>query len=205
MSSGWFDGRLTVSSTQPLQPTQPVTNTVAILGLIFGFLFWPAGLILSIIGLNNVKKKGAEGKGLAIAGLIVSVLAAVTSVVLIAYLIFEVNAATTAVTQLGSSLTTPDTQASQDVTLGAPVAGTIAGVVGVPLTVVNSGTGTASYTVTVAAVSADGKTQYDQKAVFIQSLAAGQTATDSAEIYYPGGLPTTAVFKVTNVVRALDQ
>ena len=48
----------------------------AILSLIFAFLFWPLGLVFGIIALVQIKKNPAlKGKGLAIAGLVISVLA----------------------------------------------------------------------------------------------------------------------------------
>jgi hypothetical protein len=53
---------------------------VAVLGLVFAFVFWPAGLVLSIIGLQRTKRNGTGGRGLALAGLIVSIVAAVLAV-----------------------------------------------------------------------------------------------------------------------------
>lgn len=57
------------------------TETTAILGLVFAFLFWPAGLVLSIVGLSKSKKNGTSGTGLAIAGLVVSILIGIVSVI----------------------------------------------------------------------------------------------------------------------------
>lgn len=54
------------------QPSE--RNIYAILGLIFAFVFWPAGLILSFYGFGFSKIHNGRGKALAIAGLIVSVL-----------------------------------------------------------------------------------------------------------------------------------
>ena len=47
-------------------------NDFAILGLVFSILFGLPGLIFSIIGLNQIKKTGQEGKGMCIAGIIIS-------------------------------------------------------------------------------------------------------------------------------------
>ena len=52
----------------------PKTNVVAIIGFIFAFLFSPVGFIRSIIGAVHAKNCDGNGKGLAIAGVIVSVL-----------------------------------------------------------------------------------------------------------------------------------
>ena len=47
-------------------------NGLAIAGFICSFLVSLLGLILSIVGLNQIKKQGGKGKGLAIAGIIIS-------------------------------------------------------------------------------------------------------------------------------------
>jgi hypothetical protein len=39
---------------------------------VVSFLFLPAGLILSAIGLSDVKKSGERGKGLGLAGILLS-------------------------------------------------------------------------------------------------------------------------------------
>ena len=59
--------------------TKTGTNALAITGfvlslttLLLGVLSAIPGLILSIVGLNQIKKTGEEGRGLAIAGIIIS-------------------------------------------------------------------------------------------------------------------------------------
>ncbi len=47
-------------------------NILAILGLVFSFLVCIAGLVLSILGYRKADEMGGEGKGLALAGIIVS-------------------------------------------------------------------------------------------------------------------------------------
>ena len=47
-------------------------NGLAIAGFICSFLVSLPGLILSIVGLNQIKKQGGKGKGLAIAGIIIA-------------------------------------------------------------------------------------------------------------------------------------
>jgi hypothetical protein len=46
--------------------------TIVLLGLIFAVVIWPVGLVLSILGLREVKRTGAPGRGMAKAGVIVS-------------------------------------------------------------------------------------------------------------------------------------
>ena len=48
------------------------TNVMAILSLIFSFIFAPIGLVFGFISLNQIKKSGEDGKNLAIAGLVIS-------------------------------------------------------------------------------------------------------------------------------------
>lgn len=59
------------------------TNSMAILGFIFSFLFSILGLIFSIIALKQIKEKKEEGKGLATAGLIISIIKLVFSIFII--------------------------------------------------------------------------------------------------------------------------
>lgn len=79
-----------MSTTQDPAPTHPTsqqvkpTSTMAVLGLIFGFVFWPLGIVLSVLGLRETRVGGPRaGRGLAIAGLVISLLAALVVVILI--------------------------------------------------------------------------------------------------------------------------
>lgn len=59
-------------------------NTKAILGFIFTFLFWPVGLVLSIMGRNEIKKNGGKGKGLTTASFVLCGLSIVSTIVITA-------------------------------------------------------------------------------------------------------------------------
>jgi hypothetical protein len=65
------------------------TNTWAILGLIFAFIFAPLGIIFSIIALVQIKKTGENGKGLAIAGLIVGIVFTLIWILYFAFIIIS--------------------------------------------------------------------------------------------------------------------
>ena len=67
---------------QPTQP-QPSTgsNTIAVIGLIFSF-FWPVGLVCSILGLKKAEKLGGKGSGIALAGIIVSIIVGLVGLIL---------------------------------------------------------------------------------------------------------------------------
>ena len=58
-------------------------NTQAILGFIFAFIIPIVGLVLSIIGLNKSKTNGGVGRGMAIAGIVISI--AVWGITMIMY------------------------------------------------------------------------------------------------------------------------
>lgn len=47
-------------------------NTMALIGFILSFFIALAGLICSIIGYKRAKEEGLEGKGMALAGIIIS-------------------------------------------------------------------------------------------------------------------------------------
>jgi hypothetical protein len=63
----------------PGYPPQPPTggggggtNVMAILALVFAFVFWPAGIVCGHIAKKQIAERGEEGSGLATAGLILS-------------------------------------------------------------------------------------------------------------------------------------
>ena len=49
------------------------TNTLAILGFVFAFVLAPVGIVLSALGLKQTKQRNEGGRGLALAGLILSI------------------------------------------------------------------------------------------------------------------------------------
>lgn len=74
------DHKASNSFTEP-QPSR--ANAFAILGFIFAFVISPLGLIFSIIGLSKAKKMGGKQKGLAVAGLIISIISILITVIYI--------------------------------------------------------------------------------------------------------------------------
>ncbi len=64
-----------VQQTQQQAPApQKTENTVAIVGFVFAFIMPLIGLICSAIGLKNANKNNGDHRGLAIAGLVISIL-----------------------------------------------------------------------------------------------------------------------------------
>lgn len=78
-------------------PAPRPTNTMAILALIFAFVFAPLGIVFGIIGRSQIKRTGEGGDGLALAGLIVG---AAFTALFVVYIIFLVIAIGSAVSSL---------------------------------------------------------------------------------------------------------
>ena len=57
------------------------TNTMAILGLVFAFVFSPLGIVFSAIGLKQIKQRREGGRGLALAGLIISIISVIIGII----------------------------------------------------------------------------------------------------------------------------
>lgn len=71
-------------------PQQAPTETLAIIGLVTGIIFWPAGIIINPIALSKIKKTGNGGRGFAIAGLILSIVGAISSIIAIVVTIISI-------------------------------------------------------------------------------------------------------------------
>lgn len=66
----------------PHQPPRP-TNSLAIASLVCAFVLAPLGVVFGHMSLSQIKKTGEQGRGLAIAGLIVSYVVIVTAIVVV--------------------------------------------------------------------------------------------------------------------------
>jgi hypothetical protein len=84
----------------PSQPTTaaaappPGRNGLSIAGFILAIFLWPIGFILSVIALIQASRRGQKGKGLAIAGILISLILMVGAGVIVSK--FGANAATIA-------------------------------------------------------------------------------------------------------------
>lgn len=79
----------------------PKTNVLAIVGFIFAFLMPIVGLICSIIGKSKVDECGGNGKELATAGIVISIITIVLYVIIV---IASAAAAASIVNDVVSSL-----------------------------------------------------------------------------------------------------
>ena len=64
-------------------PPRRATNSLAIVSLVCAFLFAPLGILFGHMSLSQIKKTGEEGRGLAIAGLVIGYLLVVMTVVVV--------------------------------------------------------------------------------------------------------------------------
>jgi Domain of unknown function (DUF4190) len=92
-------------------PPPQKTNTMAILGLVFAFVFSPLGIVFSAIGLSQVKQRRENGRGIALAGLIVSI------VFTLFWILVVIGALVARTTDVGTSAT--ETAQSSIPALGA--------------------------------------------------------------------------------------
>lgn len=67
------------------------TSILAIISLIFSIIFWPIGLILSIIALVKIKKSKQKGKGFAIASLVISIILLLLTVAGAIFFVYMMN------------------------------------------------------------------------------------------------------------------
>ncbi|HEY9264962.1 MAG TPA: peptidylprolyl isomerase [Mycobacterium sp.] len=64
-------------------PRSQATNSLAIVSLVCAFLFAPLGILFGHMSLSEIKKTGEEGRGLAIAGLVIGYLLVLMTVVVV--------------------------------------------------------------------------------------------------------------------------
>jgi short subunit fatty acids transporter len=66
---------------QQQPPAGTRTNTMAILSLVFAFVFWPLGIVFGHLGRRQIRQTGEGGGGLATAGLVISYIFGVLTVI----------------------------------------------------------------------------------------------------------------------------
>ena len=72
-------------------PQPQPTNTLAIVALVCAFVFAPLGIVFGHISLSQIKQTGQEGRGLAVAGLVISyVITAMSILVIVLSVLFIV-------------------------------------------------------------------------------------------------------------------
>src|ERR1044072_7658496 len=92
------------------------TNGMAIASLICAFLFAPLGIIFGHISLSQIKRTGEEGHGLAVAGLVISYLITIGSIIALVLMVWftiavarELNEQSRSYSDSTAAPLTPDT------------------------------------------------------------------------------------------------
>lgn len=80
------------------------TNTMAILGLVFAFVFSPLGIVFSALGLSQIKQRREGGRGLALAGLILSIVFVAIGVLMLVLALVVGSAAVSASSAIESAV-----------------------------------------------------------------------------------------------------
>jgi peptidyl-prolyl cis-trans isomerase B (cyclophilin B) len=68
---------------QYAQPASTGTNGFAIASLVCSFFCTPLGLIFGFVGLSQINSRGQQGRGLAIAGIVISIVSLVIAIAVI--------------------------------------------------------------------------------------------------------------------------
>ena len=102
--------RTPISYQQPVAP--PANNDMAIAGLILAFFIPIVGLILSCIGLHNSKQMNGAGRGMSIAGIVISVALMVFAIIfVIVYVVVLIEVLNAVADGIGDQLNDPNTYA----------------------------------------------------------------------------------------------
>ncbi|MCH4209601.1 DUF4190 domain-containing protein [Bifidobacterium sp.] len=72
-------------------PVEQPWNAICIAGFVLSFVFAPVGLVLSIVALVQLNSSGEKSKGMAIAGIIISIVNTLVSIAIIAGIVFAVG------------------------------------------------------------------------------------------------------------------
>lgn len=71
---GWGNGHPPVAGAPP-------TNTMAVLALVFAFVFPPLAIVFGLIARDQIRRTGEAGRGLATAGLVIGIVFLVLALV----------------------------------------------------------------------------------------------------------------------------
>ncbi|BBY42940.1 peptidylprolyl isomerase [Mycolicibacterium celeriflavum] len=94
-------------------PPPKQTNALAIVALVCAFVFAPLGILFGHLSLSQIKKTGEEGRGLAIAGLVIGYLVTVVTVlVIVASVVFIATVARELESLDGTDSSYPDITAT---------------------------------------------------------------------------------------------
>lgn len=180
----------TQHAPQPQYAPAPPTNTMAVLSLVFAFLFWPLAIVFGHIARKQIARTGESGRGLATAGLVLGYIG-VGFVAL--FLIFMISTATAVSQGYAPAVPFPAGSTSDAINEvkvtecnngNGPL-----GMSGTTVAVTNGTDRIQTYLITVSLNNADGD-RLDEAIGAVNSVAPGQTATSDL---FGGGAHTEGV------------
>jgi uncharacterized protein DUF4190 len=183
----------TQQAPRPQYPPAPPTNTMAVLSLVFAFLFWPLAIVFGHMARKQIARTGEGGRGLATAGLAIGYLGISFFVLLM--VVFAASAGSAGGPLTGSSL--PATSAAMSDVSVAECGGGSLGLSNVVVKITNSTDKVQSYFVTVSVNDSAGNRLGEANGAS-NSVAPGQSAT--AELL-GGATEGVASCTVANVTR----
>lgn len=185
----------TPQAPQPQYAPTPPTNTMAVLSLVFAFLFWPLSIVFGHMARKQIARTGEGGRGLATAGLAISYVGVAFFALIM--VVFAASAGSAA-GPIGASL--PATSAAMS-DVSVTECGSSSGPLGmsdVKVKVTNSTDRVQSYFVTVSVNDAAGNRLGEANGAS-NSVAPGQSAT--AELLGAGaeGVANCVIANVTRI------
>jgi Domain of unknown function (DUF4190) len=81
----------------PMYAPAPPTNTMAILALVFSFLFWPLAIVFGHTARKQIARTGEGGGGMATAGLVIGYLGLAAAVLIVLILVVAAGAGVSSV------------------------------------------------------------------------------------------------------------
>ena len=186
----------TQQATHPPYAPAPPTNTMAVLSLVFAFLFWPLAIVFGHMARKQIARTGEAGRGLATAGLALGYVG--IGFVTLLIVIFAAAGSSTDGPLAGSSL--PATSAAMSDVSVAECGGSSGplGLSNVAVKITNSTDRVQSYFVTVS-VNDDAGNRLGEANGASNSVTPGQSAT--AELLGVGveGVANCVVANVTRI------
>lgn len=190
----------TPQAPQPQYAPTPPTNTMAVLSLVFAFLFWPLAIVFGHMARKQIARTGEGGRGLATAGLAISYVGAAFFALLM--VVFAASAGSAAGPLTGSSLSAPATSAAMSDVSVTECGGSDGplGMSNVAVKITNSTDRVQSYLVTVSVNDAAGNRLGEANGAS-NSVAPGQSA--NADLLGAGaeGVANCTVASVSRIPR----
>ncbi len=185
----------TTSPQAPQYAPAPPTNTMAVLSLVFAFLFWPLAIVFGHMARKQIARTREGGRGLATAGLVIGYVG--LGFVALLIVIFAAAAGSAAGPVTGSSLPATS-EAMSDVSVTKCGSDGSLGLSSATVRITNSTDRVQSYFVTVSVNDAAGNRLGEANGAS-NSVAPGQAATTELIGGATEGVASCTVANVTRI------